>query len=172
MGGDVVCQSTLNQGSTFAFSMPARSVLPPEPTHDDVAATLPGELSGLILLAEDNEINALIAHAILERAGFDVETVVDGQAALDRLAHTRFDAVLMDCQMPVLDGCEATRHWREHERRHGLTRVPIIALTANGSDDDRERCLAAGMDDYLSKPFELRTLVAMMRRHIMPAAAR
>ncbi|MEP6505415.1 MAG: response regulator [Betaproteobacteria bacterium] len=172
MGGDLVCRSEPGQGSTFEFSLPARAVAPPDVAPADAAATAPGTLSGLILLAEDNEINALIARTILERAGFDVETVADGQAALDRLAHTRFDAVLMDCQMPVLDGWEATAHWRAHEHAHGLAHVPIVALTANSSDADRERCLAAGMDDYLSKPFERQTLVAMLRRHVMPEAAR
>lgn len=169
MGGDVACRSVPDVGSTFEFVLPARELPPPEPAHD-AAVTVPGELSGLILLAEDNEINALIACTILEQAGFDVESVADGQSALDRLAHTRYDAVLMDCQMPVLDGLEATQHWRVHERQHGLGRVPIIALTANSSDGDRERCLAAGMDDYLSKPFEMRTLVAVLRRHVTPVA--
>jgi signal transduction histidine kinase/CheY-like chemotaxis protein len=173
MGGDIVCRSLPGHGSTFEFSLPARAMAPPPaPAPQDPGVTAPGALSGLILLAEDNEINALIARTILERAGFDVETVADGQAALDRLAHTRFDAVLMDCQMPVLDGWEATTQWRAHERQHGLARVAIVALTANSSDGDRERCLAAGMDDYLSKPFERHALVAMIRRHAMPEAAR
>ena len=171
MGGDLVCRSEPDRGSTFAFSLPARAIARPEAPPQEAATTMPGTLAGQILLVEDNEINALIARTILQRAGFDVDTVADGQAALDRLAHARFDAVLMDCQMPILDGCETTERWRAHERLHGLARVPIVALTANSSDADRERCLAAGMDDYLSKPFERQVLVAIVRRHVQGAAA-
>jgi len=96
----------------------------------------------------------------------DVDVADDGRSALERLQQTSYAAVLMDCQMPVLDGWQATRDWRERERQIGGRRVPIVALTANAVPGDRERCLAAGMDDYLAKPFELNDLAGMMRRHL------
>jgi len=119
-----------------------------------------------VLLVEDNAINALIAREMLELMGLTVTVAGDGQQALDRLRQTPYSAVLMDCQMPVLDGWQATRQWREHERRTGATRTPIIAITANAVSGDRERCRDAGMDDYLAKPYELDDLANIVRRHL------
>ena len=103
---------------------------------------------------------------MLELMGLTVTVASDGQQALDRLRQTAFGAVLMDCQMPVLDGWQATRLWREHERHTGAARTPIIAITANAVSGDRERCREAGMDDYLAKPYELDDLATIVRRHL------
>jgi CheY-like chemotaxis protein len=89
---------------------------------------------------------------------------VDGTEAVALFQRRRFDAVLMDCEMPVMDGFEATRLIRDHEARTGTSRTPIIALTANALTGDREHCLAQGMDDYLSKPIELRQLSALVAK--------
>ncbi|MDH5539079.1 MAG: response regulator, partial [Rhizobacter sp.] len=102
----------------------------------------------------------------LELLGLEVDVAEDGQEALARLRTTRYEAVLMDCQMPVLDGWQATRRWRVQERLAGTSRTPIIALTANAVAGDRERCIEAGMDDYLAKPFEMAALAGMMQRHV------
>ncbi|WP_293765153.1 hybrid sensor histidine kinase/response regulator [uncultured Aquitalea sp.] len=107
-----------------------------------------------ILLAEDNLVNQKLAMAILTRRGFQVTVAENGQKALDALAAGNFDLVLMDMQMPVMDGLEATRALREREAAGGLPHMPVIALTANAMNGDRERCLEAGMDGYVSKPID------------------
>jgi signal transduction histidine kinase/CheY-like chemotaxis protein len=121
-----------------------------------------GSGTARVLLAEDNDINALLARRVLEKAGCDVKLCVNGREAVDafrRVLEGReaaFDVVLMDAHMPVLDGLEATRQIKQLYAEHdgGLKPPPIIAVTANAFDDDRRRCLAAGMDDYLAKPFD------------------
>ncbi len=117
-----------------------------------------------VLLAEDNPVNQEVARAMLERAGCRVTIAVNGRAAVEQWLAQPFELVLMDCQMPELDGFEATREMRTQEA--GRVRVPIIALTANAMADDRERCLAAGMDDYLPKPFKRSDLMAVLQRWI------
>lgn len=109
-----------------------------------------------ILVVEDNAVNQEVALGMLEKIGFTAEVADNGQEGLDRLAKESFDLVLMDCQMPVLDGYAATGQLREREKQEGGTgnHMPVIALTANAMTGDAEKCLAAGMDDYLSKPFE------------------
>ncbi|MBT9520554.1 MAG: response regulator [Dechloromonas sp.] len=127
-------------------------------------------LRGKVLLAEDNESNLIVARAQLERLGLEVITVGDGQQALDVLASETVDLVLMDCQMPILDGFAATMALREREAgsaRH----LPVIALTANAMKGDRERCVAAGMDDYLAKPYTGEELLAVLARWL-PAERR
>ena len=118
-----------------------------------------------ILLAEDNEVNQLVAREMLGGLGCNVEVANNGREALDALRRGGFDLVLMDCQMPELDGYETTREWRRLESS-GTTRLPVVALTANALDGDRERCFAAGMDDYLTKPFKREQLAKMLARHL------
>ena len=121
-----------------------------------VCIDLPGQASqrlrGRVLVVEDNESNQIVVCRQLERLGLEPITAANGQQALDILAGDTFDVVLMDCQMPVLDGFAATMAWRERELGSGR-HLPIIALTANAMKGDRDRCVAAGMDDYLSKPY-------------------
>ena len=128
-----------------------------------------------ILLADDNALNQKVAMAMLKILGCQVEVVSTGQEAVDAHAVSSFDIVLMDCQMPVLDGYEATRLIREKEaqeatglsqRRQESRRTPIIALTAHAMVGARERCLSAGMDDYLTKPFNLNRLSAMLKHRL------
>ncbi|MFK8081279.1 MAG: response regulator [Granulosicoccus sp.] len=107
-----------------------------------------------ILVVEDNAVNQEVALGMLEKIGFSAVVADNGQDGLERLAAESFDLVLMDCQMPVLDGYAATRALRERENLRKDDRLPVIALTANAMTGDAEKCLASGMDDYLSKPFE------------------
>jgi CheY-like chemotaxis protein/HPt (histidine-containing phosphotransfer) domain-containing protein len=115
-----------------------------------------------ILLAEDNAVNRTVAVKALERFGHEVVAVVDGAGAVAAWGDGAFDAILMDCQMPVLDGYEATARIREGEQAAGRGRTPIIALTANAMAGDRERCLIAGMDDHLPKPLQRKALAKML----------
>jgi signal transduction histidine kinase/CheY-like chemotaxis protein/HPt (histidine-containing phosphotransfer) domain-containing protein len=128
------------------------------------------KLRGRVLLAEDNESNLIVACAQLERLGLEVLTASDGQQALDLLASETVDLVLMDCQMPVVDGFAATVALREREAG-SVRHLPVIALTANAMKGDRERCVAAGMDDYLAKPYTGDELLAVLA-HWLPAERR
>jgi CheY-like chemotaxis protein len=117
-----------------------------------------------VLVAEDNPVNQTVAVGALKRCGCRVEVVSDGRQALDALARERYDVVLMDCQMPEMDGYAATIELRRRE--NGDPRTPVIAMTAHAMDGAREKCLAAGMDDYISKPLRRETLVEILRRWI------
>ncbi len=122
------------------------------------------QLKGRILLVEDNEVNQTVGLQMLGQLGLYVDLAADGRDAVEAVDCQHYDAILMDCQLPRMDGFEATRVIRARERRLGSPRVPIIALTANAMKDDREACLAAGMDEHLAKPFETRTLGNLLSR--------
>jgi PAS domain S-box-containing protein len=121
-----------------------------------------------LLLAEDNPVNQKLATILLQKAGYSVETVDNGQEAFERVKKHSYDAVLMDVQMPTLDGFEATQRIRQMEA--GKRHTPIIAMTAHALKGDRERCLAAGMDDYVSKPLQPQALMNILDRLIHPAS--
>jgi len=129
----------------------------PEPPPPRPEPTAP-QLTGRVLLAEDNLVNQKVACGMLRKLGLSVEVADNGAAALDRIAAAPYDLVLMDVQMPVMDGFAATRALRERERQAGGPRLPVIAMTANAMSGDRDLCLEAGMDDYLSKPVRLAEL--------------
>ena len=116
-----------------------------------------------VLLVEDNPFNQKVACGMLELLGCRVSLAADGREALDMVRDAEFDMVFMDCQMPEMDGYEATRQIRLQEAADGSVPTAIIAMTANAMQQDMERCLAAGMDDYLSKPFDLEELCARAR---------
>jgi len=147
MGGELSFESQQGAGSTFEFMLPL-STARLEPRKDPTVLAS-GDLSAIdVLVAEDNDINALVIQRLLEKLGVASRRVRNGEEALQACASNLPDVVLMDCQMPVLDGYEATKALRE---RYGR-RVAVVALTANALSGDRERCLEAGMDDYLTKP--------------------
>ena len=123
----------------------------------------PSATGALILLVEDNKTNLLLAERILQKLGYRTEAAHNGQEALGKLAEKRYDLVLMDCQMPILDGYDATRRIRAGEDGVLDTRIPIIAMTANALDADRLRALEAGMDDHLSKPINMQRLQAALQ---------
>jgi CheY-like chemotaxis protein len=146
---------------------------PPLAWHDAtrVAQGSRARLRGHVLLVEDNAINQRVATAMLENFGLMVTLAVNGAEAVERARERAFDVVLMDCQMPVMDGLEATRRIRAWEATPGSGRaaLPIVALTANAMAGDREACAAAGMADHLSKPFTGASLFRTLARHLEPA---
>lgn len=119
-----------------------------------------------ILLVEDNEINQLVARQILKRAGYSCEVVSSGEEALRRLEAEAYRLILMDVQMPGLDGIETTRRIRSFASDHLNAGVPIIAMTAYTTNEDRNNCSNAGMDDYLTKPLQLEGFVATVKKHL------
>ena len=127
----------------------------------------PSPVRGLLLLVEDNPVNQQVASEMARSLGCDVHVAEDGAAAVEITAQARYDAILMDIHMPRVDGFAATRAIRAREGEGA--RTPIIALTANAMEGDRAACLAAGMDDYLPKPFDRETLGAILSRWLPPA---
>jgi CheY-like chemotaxis protein len=123
-----------------------------------------------VLVAEDNLVNQKLAVRMLERLGYQADIVSNGQEALTAFARETYAAIVMDCQMPMMDGYESTRRIRDQEQQSDSSRsrahIPIIALTANAMQGDRERCKAAGMDDYLSKPVKTDDLGRILQRWI------
>jgi two-component system, sensor histidine kinase and response regulator len=122
-----------------------------------------------ILIAEDNEINQIVTTEVLSKVGFTCDVVANGKQALEALKAKSYDLMLMDCQMPEMDGFEATKRYRSQEQEtgsQGLRRLPIIALTANALSGDRERCLEAGMNDYLTKPIDPIKLIDLIHKYL------
>jgi signal transduction histidine kinase/CheY-like chemotaxis protein/HPt (histidine-containing phosphotransfer) domain-containing protein len=137
----------------------------PPPAGSAPASPPPGvRAAPRILLVEDNPVNREVAVGMLESLGCKTDAAENGRLAIEAMDTSSYDAVLMDCQMPVMDGLTATGEIRRREQTSGAARVPVIALTANAMEGDRERCLAAGMDDFLSKPFTQQQLATLLRR--------
>ena len=151
------------QGSTFWFNVRlGKGSKPHQSCNESATCFSPPLLNGIrILLAEDNLFNQQVATEFLEDVGAIVCVAKNGKEAMDLLLKEHFDCVLMDIQMPVMDGFEATQLIRINP---ALARMPVIAMTANASNEDRARCLAAGMDDYISKPFQPDALYATLAK--------
>lgn len=150
MGGEIGVESTPGKGSTFTVTVAFERAT--KPVSAGGRAAVRPDLRGRVLLVDDMQVNRIVGTEMLRSLGLDVEVVDNGPMAIELLAREHFDAVLMDCQMPGMDGFEATRIIRRREQEAKSSRMPIIALTAGAMKGDRERCLAAGMDDYLAKP--------------------
>ncbi|PTD96872.1 ATP-binding protein [Pseudothauera lacus] len=158
MGGDVEVVSTLGQGSEFCLSLPCIPCAAPEGGAEGVPVQH-NFVGKRVLVVEDNLINQKLAMKLLETFGLDARLANHGQVALEVLAQESFDLVLMDCQMPVMDGYTATRLMRQSDLR-----IPVVALTANASAEDRQRCISAGMNDFLTKPYTRASLEATLAR--------
>jgi signal transduction histidine kinase/ActR/RegA family two-component response regulator len=168
MGGRMLLESAEGQGSTFFFTAPfpageapAEDQKPAAATTSQTPAEKPPSQSLSILVAEDNAVNQLLVRTLLEKRGHCVTVVGNGSAALAAWGQNRFDCILMDIQMPEMDGYEATRRIRAYESGNG-THIPIIALTAYAMKGDREKCLEAGLDSYISKPIQTAALDAAL----------
>jgi CheY-like chemotaxis protein len=169
MGGSITVSSEIGVGSRFCARLPLRyeivgtaiakpSQLPQMQPRADT------ENRPCILVVEDNEVNQLVSKAMLERLHCEVTLVNNGVEAIDAFSSRRFDLILMDCNMPVMDGFEATRQIRALEQEKNLSPVPIVALTAHALDHIKQECFAAGMDGHLSKPFDVAQLDKILQQ--------
>jgi len=169
MGGHIQVETDLGKGSSFRFELPfelADRPIDPEPTGTPPRETINGTSHALVV--EDNPVNQRVATAMLKRLGFHTDSANNGKEALDRVTtnHTGYDIILMDCQMPVMDGYEATRYIREWEQSNAQIGTPIIALTADVLPGTEKSCLDCGMNDYLAKPVRKEMLREVLSRWI------
>jgi CheY-like chemotaxis protein len=168
MGGIIGGESEPGRGSSFWFEVPLQKVATASGHSARERSVMRDERPAdpnapIVLVVEDSPVNRLVTVRVLERCGYRVHVVNDGREALDALSTQIYDVVLMDCQMPEVDGYEATRELRQREQG-GKRHTPVIAMTAHAMTGDRERCLEAGMDDYLAKPVRSQALVEVLER--------
>ncbi len=171
MGGEVGVESTAGKGSRFWFRLQAKPVTKDEESRSSErltssnAATTPSLLDGRVLVVEDNAINCMVIESFLAKLGVCVIPAYNGQQALDAITRgDRFDLILMDLHMPIMDGYIATEQIRQWEISNNQTRLPIIALTADAYEEDHQHCLTVGMDDFLTKPIALESLKSALSK--------
>jgi CheY-like chemotaxis protein len=170
MHGSLSFESLENAGSTFRLTLTLEetSRMPTVETAIDFGG-IPTRFGGRVLLVEDNPVNRRLALALLEKLGCRVDTAVNGLEAVAKADASSYHLILMDCHMPEMDGLEATREIRS--RSTDRPAPVIVAMTANAMEGDRERCVAAGMNDYLAKPFHLRDLIELLDRYLKAVPA-
>lgn len=183
MGGEIEVKSSPGEGSIFTCTVPVRVVdqhrlkqpaasIANGNSVSKASVQIAGNGSLRVLVAEDNPINQRVAVKLLQKAGFHTAVVSSGVDALDAVKNETFDIVLMDVQMPEMDGFQATEEIRKFEGESGREPIPIIAVTAHAMKGYRERCITAGMNDYLSKPIDYKELVATIEKHAANEAAK
>ena len=169
MGGDITASSIVGRGSTFKLTLPLAQTVPDEAATENkpkAAAPSPRTHGARILVAEDNPVNQLVATRMLQKLGVAVTVAANGREALNHALSADFDLILMDCQMPEMDGLEATRQLRASGGPR--SEIPVVALTANAMAGDRERCLNAGMTDFLAKPVDREKLARAIELYLTP----
>jgi signal transduction histidine kinase/CheY-like chemotaxis protein len=169
MGGTVTLESALGQGSTFTVSLPLLEAVAPW-QEESASAPKPALPDRTVLVVDDNQVNLFVAVSLLKKAGYRTATAKSGLEAVSQVSSQEFDAILMDCHMPELDGYEATRRIRKLDAPRNA--VPIIALTASALPEELEHCLTVGMDAYLTKPVTIGALTTTLETILASRAAR
>ncbi|MFM9970593.1 MAG: ATP-binding protein [Burkholderiales bacterium] len=180
MRGELTVESTPGVGTIFRFDFPAPASEMPELSNEPQIAEARPEARAIqyadgprlgvkVLIAEDNEINRVLLTSILDQKGYKTIVATNGAEAVQHYAAEAFDIVLMDCHMPQMDGYEATAAIRAIEAKTGQKRTPIVAVTANAMEDARQRCIDAGMDDYVSKPYRMQSITTAINRWLQPS---
>jgi len=172
MGGSITVTSEVGVGSTFVLhlSLPVAKSETSKPVYQEHIIYLDKHENAMqlpILLVEDYDPNILVATTMLKNFGYRYEVARNGQEAVDKFSPDKYSLVLLDVEMPIMDGFETTRHIRKFEQAKGSSRVPVIAMTAHALKGDRDKCMAAGMNDYIPKPFNPHQLQAMLIKHIV-----
>ena len=171
MGGDITVTSEKGAGSEFRFSLALPRSNPGKPAssplENNVPDAIPEQLAGRILVVDDSQTSRMVAKLMMQPAGLTVDLASDGEEAVSMVKKGRYDAILMDCQMPGMDGYEATREIRKLPGERG--RIPIIALTANVETGYIAECYTAGMSDHLSKPVQKTSLLAKISHYLAGA---
>jgi CheY-like chemotaxis protein len=165
MGGTLRAVSQEGQGSVFTLEVPLPFSQQVVPAVSDTSLPADQGNGQPVLLVEDNPVNQTVIEAMLRSLGYQVSLVGDGAQAVHQVGQQHYSAILMDCRLPIMDGYEATRQIR---RLPGCAELPIIALTANALQGDREACLQSGMNDYLAKPFKRADLQRILQRWLPP----
>jgi len=167
MGGTIDVKSNIGIGSIFTVSIPFKNATRFSSMHismDNKITSLPTNKN--VLLVEDYEPNIFVTSMILDQLGYDYDVANNGLEALKKLSSGKYDIILMDVQMPELDGLESTRRIRQMEKERGLEQTPVIAMTAHVREQDKDQCLGAGMNDFIPKPFDPAVLSQKLARHI------
>jgi len=166
MHGDIAVESHEGKGSQFTVTIDLPMVDAPETSEETRTQSIQAGLQGTVLLAEDNRVNQVYLVHFLEKAGFRVKLAENGVEAVNLAKKQRFDAILMDIQMPLMGGIEATSEIRNHEEIRSLGRTPIFALTASATEHDRSTILSSGIDHFFPKPLDMRSLLHKLQRVI------
>lgn len=168
LGGGLSVKSTLGEGSTFSFKLKLKRDVSLFSESVDINKNLNWKADPKILLVEDNKVNQKLTMMLLKKEKLSAEIAENGLEAYQKFIDHKYDLILMDCQMPEMDGFESTNKIRAYEREHSLGHIPIIALTANAMAGDRERCIKSGMDDFLSKPIDKERLKFSLSQWLSP----
>ncbi len=165
MGGTIWVDSDEGKGSTFSFTINAKRAQSKDTSENSkivINSNMAVERPLRILMAEDNRINQLVAKKTLERKlGYEIDIATNGSEALQMLKSQKYDIILMDCFMPVMDGFEATRKIKENPSEYN--NPTVVALTASALKEDRDKCFDAGMDDFLSKPLNIKEIIRVLK---------